>query len=99
MGAKNKARDLAKNVFQLKAKDKATFYFPTEAWVMLAPSLNNSEEREFVAYSRASMHMLSKKDSRSGELEILRRSKIPTTVVTANVECKRTRKHKKTFTI
>ena len=44
------------------------------------------EEREFVVYSGASMHMLSKKDLNSAELETVRVSKSPTTVVTANGE-------------
>ena len=37
--------DLANNVYQLKARDKATFHSPTEAWVMLAPSWKKPEEQ------------------------------------------------------
>ena len=44
--ARRKAWDLAKNVCNLKAKDKATFYSLTEAWVMPAPSSKKPEERE-----------------------------------------------------
>ena len=44
------------------------------------------EERQFVVDSRASMHMLSKKDLSSAEIDTLWRSRIPTTVVTANGE-------------
>ena len=40
----------------------------------------------FVDDSGASVHMLSKKDLSSDELDILRRSRTPTTVVTANAE-------------
>ena len=58
-----------------KNEDKETFYSPTEAWVMPAPSSTNPEEREFVIDSGASMHMLSNKDLSSGELETLRRSR------------------------
>ena len=46
----------------------------------------NTEERKFVVDSEASMHMLSKKDSSTDELDTLRRSRNPTTVVTANGE-------------
>ena len=46
------------------------------------------------------MHMLRKKDLSSDEMDTLRRSRIPTTVVTANGEkCQHTRKHKFTSTI
>ena len=45
------------------------------------------EEREFVVGSGASMHMVSRKDLNSAELETVRTSKkSPTTVVTANGE-------------
>ena len=46
----------------------------------------NTEERMFVVDSGASMHMLSKKDLRSDEMDTLRRSRNPTTGVTANGE-------------
>ena len=44
------------------------------------------EGREFVADSGASMHMFSKKDLNSAELETMRMSRNPTTVMTANGE-------------
>ena len=44
------------------------------------------EEREFVVDSRASMHKVSKKDLHSSELETMRMSRNPTTVMTANGE-------------
>ena len=53
---------------------------------MPAPTSKSPEEREFVVDSAASMHMLSKKGLSSEELETLRRSRNPTTVVTANGE-------------
>ena len=59
---------------------------PTEAWVMPAPSSKESEEREFVVASGASMPMLSEKVSSSAELETLQRCRNPTTVITANGE-------------
>ena len=76
----------ARNVFLLKKSDKATFHSQTQVWVMLPPSAQNLKERAFVVDSGASMHMLSKKDLSSGELETIRKSRNPTTVVTANWE-------------
>ena len=75
------------------------FYSLSEARVMLAPSLKNTEERELVVDSGASMHMLELKDLSSGELESLRKSRNPTVVFTAMVKCMPTRKHKLSFTI
>ena len=73
--------DLAKHVYELKTRDKVTFYFPTRVWVVPASSAKNPEEREFVIDSDASMHMLSKKDFSSAELETLQ-----TTMITGNGE-------------
>ena len=84
--ARREAWDSAKSVYKLKTKDKATFCSPTEAWVMPAHSSKKPEEREFVVDSGASVHMLSKKDLSSAELEILQKSRNPTTVITANGE-------------
>ena len=53
---------------------------------MPAASTIKPEEREFVVESRASMHTVSKKDLDSAELETMRISKNPTTVMTANGE-------------
>ena len=57
-----------------------------EAWVMPAPSPAKPEERHIVIDSGASMHMLTKNYLNSGELKTLKRSRSPTTVVTASVE-------------
>ena len=65
-----------------KKKDKATFYSPSEEWVLLAVSTVKREEREFVVDSGASMHVVSKRDVNSAELETMRISKNPTTVLT-----------------
>ena len=59
--ARKAAWDLAKNVYKLNNTDKATFYFPVEVRAMPTPTSKLPEELEFVADSRASMHMLSKK--------------------------------------
>ena len=47
--------------------------------VLLAASTKEPEEREFVVDSEASMHMVSKKDLYSAELETMRTSRSPTT--------------------
>ena len=66
---------------KLKEKNKATFFSPSENWCLLAPSNLKPEERQFVVDSGASMHMMSKKDLNSAELETLTTSKSPTTVI------------------
>ena len=83
---RGKAWNLAKNIYKLKEKEKATFFSLSEEWVMPAASTKKMEEREFVVDSGASMHMVSKRDLYSAELETMRISKNPTTVVTANGE-------------
>ena len=84
--ARGDAWELARNIYKLKEKDKATFYSPTDKWIMPAASTIKLEEREFVVDCGASMPMDSKKDLSSAELETGRKSKKPTTVVTANGE-------------
>ena len=53
---------------------------------LLAPSNLKLEEREFVVDSGASMHMISKKDLNSAEMDTLTKSCSPTTVIAANGE-------------
>ena len=84
--ARSKAWNLAKNIFKVKEKDKAAFHFPAEEWVLPSASTKEPEEREFAVDSGASMHMVSKKDLNSAELETMRTSRSPTTVMTANGE-------------
>ena len=84
--ARGKAWNLTRNMYKLKEKDKATFYSLTNEWIMPAASTMKPEEREFVVDSRASMHMVSGKDLNSAELETMRISRSPTTVMTANGE-------------
>ena len=43
--AQSKAWNLDKNIYKLKEKDKATFYSPSEEWVLLAASTKEPEER------------------------------------------------------
>ena len=75
-----------KNIYKLNENDKAAFYSPAEEWVLLFASTKKPEEREFVADSGASMHIVSKRDLNSAELETMRTSSSPTTVMTANGE-------------
>ena len=74
---------LAKNILKLKEKDKAAFYSPTNEWSLPAPS---TKKTEVVVDSGASMHMVSRKDLNSADLETVKVSESPTTVVTANGE-------------
>ena len=69
-----------------KSRKNPTFYSPSDEWVLPAASTVKPEEREFVVDSGASMQMVSRKDLNSAELETVRISKSPTTVVTANGE-------------
>ena len=84
--ARGDAWRLAKTIYKLKETDKATFFSPANEWCLPAPSRIKPEERDFVVDSGASMHMLSKKDPNSAELETVKVSENPTTVVTANGE-------------
>ena len=85
--ARSKAWNLAENTNKLKEKDnKAAFYFPAEEWVLPAASTKEPEERGFVVDSGASMHMVSEKDLKSAELDTIRTSRSPMTVMTANGE-------------
>ena len=76
--------DLAKNILKVKETDQATFFSPTDEWILPAASTIKLEERKCVVDSRASMHMVSKKDLNPAELETVRVSECPTTVMTAN---------------
>ena len=80
--AQSKAWDFAKNLYKLKASDKATFFSPGEKWVL---PTREPEERESAVDSGASVHMVSEKDLNSAELETTRTSRSPT-VMTTNGE-------------
>ena len=84
--AREAAWRLTKNILKLKEKDKAAFFSPSENWCLLAPSTLKPEKRELVVDSGASMHMISKKDLNSAELDTLTKSCSPTIVITANGE-------------
>ena len=82
--ARGKGWNLAERIDKLKEKDMATFYSPAEEWVVLAASTKEPAERKFMVDSGASTHVVSKKDLNSAELETMRISRIPSTVMTAN---------------
>ena len=84
--AREAAWRLAKNILKLKEKHKTTFFSPSENWCLPAPSNLESVERELVVDSGASMHMLSRKDMNSAELETVVVSESSTTVVAASGE-------------
>ena len=77
--AREAAGKLAKSVLKLKEQERATFFSPSENRCLPASNLK-PEEREFVVDSGASMHMISKKDLNSAEMETLTKSCSPTTV-------------------
>ena len=53
---------------------------------MAAPTSTRPEEREFVVDSGGPMHMMSKKEISSEEMDTVKRSRTPTVVLTANGE-------------
>ena len=84
--ARGDAWRLAKHMYKLKEKDKATFCSPADEWILPAASTIKLEEREFVVDSGATMHIFSRKDLDKAELETVRISTNPTMVMTANGE-------------
>ena len=84
--AREAAWKMARCILKLKEKHKTTFFSLLENWCLPSPSTNKPEEREFVVDSGASVHMISKKDLNSAELETVTTSRSPTMVITANGE-------------
>ena len=84
--AREAAWRLAKNILKLKEKHKTTFISPSENRCLPSPSTIKPEEREYVVDSGASMHMISRKNLNSAELETVTTSRSPMTVITANGE-------------
>ena len=66
-----------------KENDNASFHSPVEEWVLPAAS---TEEREFEVDTGTTVHMVSKKNLNTAELEIIRASGSLTMVMTANDE-------------
>ena len=68
------------------SKRKTRLHSTRPQWVLLASSTKEPEEREFVVDSGASVQLVSEKDLNSAELETVRTSRSPTTVMTAYAE-------------
>ena len=83
--AREAAWRLAESILRLKEKHESTFLSTAEDRCP-APSKIKPEEREFVADSGASMYMIRRKDLNSAEVETVRISRSPMTVITANGE-------------
>ena len=81
--AREAAWIMARSILKLKEKYKTTFFSPSENMCLPSPSTIKPEEREFVADSGASMHMISKKDLNSAEFGTVTTSRSPMTVMTA----------------
>ena len=84
--ASKAAWDLAKHIYKLKNSYKTMLYVLGEEKEILAPTSTRPEEREFVVVQEASMHLMSKKDLSSGEMDTVKRSRSPTEVLTASGE-------------
>ena len=84
-GAREAAWKLTKSVLKFKEHQRAAFFSPSESSCLPASTLK-PEERKFVVDSGASMHMISKKDLNSAEMETLTKSCSPTIVITTNGE-------------
>ena len=76
---------LVKTKTSSKKKTRLHPTFPRRNWFSQVPQ-QESQKREFVVDSGASMRMVSEKDLNSVKLETMRTSKSPATVMTANGE-------------
>ena len=90
--AREAAWRLSKNVLKIEGDERATFFSPSENRCLPASTLK-PEEREFVVDSGASMHMISKKDLNSAEMDTLTKSCSPTIVITAR-KCRRMKRQR-----
>ena len=83
--ARGKAWGLARHIHKLKEKDKNHILFAYRQ-VDSAGGIHQKKTRGKRVDSGASLHMVSKKDLNSADLETMRICKSPTTVMTANGE-------------
>ena len=81
--ARRVAWEVAKHVRKLEEREKPHSTRLKKVWSLPAPSSTKPEERDCVVDSGASMHMLSRKDQNSAELDTIRVSRNPTKVMTA----------------
>ena len=84
-GAREAAWKLAKSVLKFKEHPRATFFSPSEIGACLY-QLSNLRNENLLSHSRASMHMISKKDLSDAEMDTLTKSCSPTIVITASGE-------------
>ena len=77
--------EAGQKVLKLNQHERTIFFSPSENRCLPASTLK-PEEREFVVDSRASMHMISKKDLSDAEMDTLTKSCSPTIVITAHEE-------------
>ena len=84
--ARSKAWNLAKNIYKLTGKKKEATFFSPAKWILPSASAREPDEREFAVDSGARLHMVSEIDLNSAELETMRTSRSPTTVMTVNGE-------------
>ena len=85
--ARSKAWNLAKHIYKLKERERER-----PSYILLARGRmgtlrcvnKRAREREFEVDSEAGMHLVSKRDPDFAELETVKISKSPTTVMTAN---------------
>ena len=76
-----------KHIHAPTERQKAAFCSPAEEWVLpVAPTKKSWRKESLWLIPVASMHMVSKKDLNSAEMETMRTSRSPTTVMTANGE-------------
>ena len=76
--------EVGQNIFKILGEKKTAVFSPSENWCLPGQSNLKPEEREFVVDSGASMHMISKKDLNSAEMDALTKSCCPTMVITAD---------------
>ena len=86
--ARREAWDVARKLHQIKGdleENRATYFSPSEVWCLPAP--NQSGGKNCRSSGSLHMHMPSKRDLISAELETVRVSRNPTTAVTASWRC------------
>ena len=86
IGLRKRRKDNSDVLVKQRGCYKSTFFSPTEDRCLPSPYQIKLEEREFVVDSGVSMHMVSRKDLNSPDLETVTTSKSPTTVITVKGE-------------
>ena len=84
--ARGDAWKLAKNISKLREKDKATFHSPAEEWILPAASTKKTRGKRDCGRFRSKYAHGQQERINSAEMETVRMSKNPTTVVNGNSE-------------